>query len=91
MWPSKHVSQLAGAGYRIGKGPSGYFQQAVALDSNYALAYVGLSSTYRALVADSAIDPKEFTPKAEAAVQEGARDQRDTRRRPRRAGKPFAR
>ena len=47
----------------------GYFQQAVALDSNYALAYVGLSSTYRALVADSAIDPKEFTPKAEAAVR----------------------
>jgi serine/threonine-protein kinase len=46
-----------------------YFQQAIALDPNYALAYVGLSNNYRGLVANSLLDPKEYMPKVEAAVR----------------------
>ena len=46
-----------------------YYQQAIAIDPNYALAYVGLSNTYRGLVVNSVLDPKEFLPKVEAAVR----------------------
>ena len=45
------------------------FNQAIAADPNYALAYAELSNSYSFLVAASILDPKEFTPKAEAAAQ----------------------
>jgi serine/threonine protein kinase/Tfp pilus assembly protein PilF len=46
-----------------------YFQQAIAVDPNYAVAYAELSVSYSALVGGSWLDPKEFTPKAEAAAR----------------------
>lgn len=45
-----------------------YFNQAIALDPNYALAYVALSNIYKHLGANGLLDPKEATPKAEAAA-----------------------
>ena len=45
-----------------------YFNEAIASDPNYALAYAELSFTYRILVGSGSLDPKEFTPKAEAAA-----------------------
>ncbi len=45
-----------------------YYDQAIALDPNYALAYAELSTIYRQLGANSLLDQKEFTPKAEAAA-----------------------
>ena len=47
----------------------GLFEQAIALDENYALAYAELAFTYRVLLVSGAIDPKEFMPKAEAAAR----------------------
>jgi len=45
-----------------------YFQQAIALDPSYALAYVGLADAYRsALVGD--MPPTELLPKAKSAAQ----------------------
>jgi serine/threonine-protein kinase len=46
-----------------------YYQQAVAADPNYALAYARLSFSYHVLAGSSIIDPKEFMPKAEAAAR----------------------
>ncbi len=46
-----------------------YYNQAIALDPAYALAYAELSVTYIDLAAGSVLDPKEFTPKAEAAAR----------------------
>ena len=45
------------------------YQQAIAIDPNYALAYVGLAQQYRALVVNSVLDPKEYLPKVEAAIR----------------------
>ncbi|HEX8368741.1 MAG TPA: protein kinase [Pyrinomonadaceae bacterium] len=45
-----------------------YFNEAIAVDPNYALAYAELAFTYRILVGSGSLDPKEFTPKAEAAA-----------------------
>ena len=45
-----------------------YFQQAIAVDPTYALAYAELSDIYAYLVTASVLDPKEFMPKAEAAA-----------------------
>jgi serine/threonine protein kinase/Tfp pilus assembly protein PilF len=45
-----------------------YFQQAIAVDPNYALAYAELSNAYRTLVGSSNLDPKEYLPKAEEAA-----------------------
>jgi TolB-like protein/DNA-binding winged helix-turn-helix (wHTH) protein/Flp pilus assembly protein TadD len=45
-----------------------YFKQAIAIDPSYALAYANLSSAYSGLVNTNVLDPKEFTPKAEAAA-----------------------
>ena len=45
-----------------------YFNQAIAVDPAYALPYAELSNTYRALVSNSILDPKEYLPKAEAAA-----------------------
>src|SRR4029453_16423304 len=46
-----------------------YFQEAVARDPGYALAYAQLSDIYRSLVGSSILDPKEYLPKAEQAAQ----------------------
>lgn len=46
-----------------------YFQQAVAADPKYALAYAELSLTYSNFAGDSIFDPKELMSKAEAAVR----------------------
>jgi len=45
-----------------------YLNQAIALDPNYALAYVGLSIAYRNLVDQSLLEPKGGMPKAESAA-----------------------
>ena len=45
-----------------------YYQQAIALDPNYSLAYAELSAGYSNLVGNSVLDPKEFTAKAEVAL-----------------------
>jgi tetratricopeptide (TPR) repeat protein len=52
----------------IQKGIS-YFQQAIELDPNYALAYVGLARAYQVLPPASDFPPHEFFPKAKAAAQ----------------------
>jgi eukaryotic-like serine/threonine-protein kinase len=46
-----------------------YFEQAIAVDPNYALAYAGLSDSYNILVSYSALAPKEAFPKAKAAAE----------------------
>ncbi|MCA1626335.1 MAG: tetratricopeptide repeat protein, partial [Acidobacteria bacterium] len=51
----------------IQKGIS-YFQQAINLDPNYALAYAGLSDAYRSLALGSELPPSEFLPKAQTAA-----------------------
>ncbi len=45
-----------------------YFQQAIEIDPNYALAYAGLSDAYRSLTLGSELSPTEFLPKAQAAA-----------------------
>ncbi len=51
----------------IQKGIS-YFQQAIELDPNYALAYAGLADAYRSLAIGSEMSPTEFFPKSKAAA-----------------------
>lgn len=46
-----------------------YYNQAVALDPNFALAFTGVADAYRYLAANSVLDPKEAYPKANAAIQ----------------------
>jgi TolB-like protein/Tfp pilus assembly protein PilF/class 3 adenylate cyclase len=46
-----------------------FFQKAVELDPNYALAYFGMADAYRALVITSDLPPKEVFPQAKAAAQ----------------------
>jgi TolB-like protein/Tfp pilus assembly protein PilF len=45
-----------------------YFQQAIALDPNFAMAYVGLSDTYQLQFWYSGLPEEEMLPKAEAAI-----------------------
>src|SRR5438876_3143529 len=45
-----------------------YFQQALARDSNYALAYAGIADAYQRLTASTYLRPREGMPKARAAV-----------------------
>ncbi|HVE59588.1 MAG TPA: tetratricopeptide repeat protein [Pyrinomonadaceae bacterium] len=45
-----------------------YFQQAIALDPNYALAYVGLADTYLPMALTSGVPSGEVMPKAKAAA-----------------------
>ena len=45
-----------------------YFQQAIAADPAYALAYSSLANVYERLMADSVLDPKVFLPQANAAA-----------------------
>src|SRR6266540_1023639 len=47
----------------------GYFQQATKLDSNFALAYVGISQAYSMMPSYSYLIPKEAFPQAKAAAQ----------------------
>ena len=46
-----------------------YFQQAIAIDPNYALAYVGLAEAYRGFVTAGEMPATEFFPQAKAAAQ----------------------
>ncbi|HEX8635707.1 MAG TPA: protein kinase [Pyrinomonadaceae bacterium] len=46
-----------------------YLQEAIRLDPNYALAYVGLSQAYRSLTLGGEMNPAETLPKAKAAAQ----------------------
>ncbi|MDQ3750055.1 MAG: protein kinase [Acidobacteriota bacterium] len=46
-----------------------YFQQAIAIDPSYALAYAGLADAYRGLALAGEMNPNEFFPKAKAAAQ----------------------
>ena len=46
-----------------------YYNQALAIDPNYAQAYAGIAVAYNALGANSYLDPKEMIPKAEAAAK----------------------
>jgi Tfp pilus assembly protein PilF len=50
-----------------GRKATEYFQQAIAKDSNYALAYVGLATSYIAYL-DVYLPPKETVPRAKEAV-----------------------
>ncbi len=45
-----------------------YFQQAIELDPNYALAYTGLSDAYRGQAVGGEMPSNEFMPKARAAA-----------------------
>jgi len=45
-----------------------YFQQALAHDSNYALAYAGIADAYQRLTASTYLRPREGMPKARAAA-----------------------
>ncbi|HEX8250163.1 MAG TPA: tetratricopeptide repeat protein, partial [Pyrinomonadaceae bacterium] len=45
-----------------------YFQQAIEIDPNYALAYVGISDAYRSFVLSGEIPATEVMPKARAAT-----------------------
>ena len=56
-----------------------YFQQAIAIDPTYALAYVGLADAYRALPVAADVAPTDLLPKAKAAVQKALRDRRNSR------------
>ncbi|HEY3166455.1 MAG TPA: tetratricopeptide repeat protein, partial [Candidatus Binatia bacterium] len=47
----------------------GFFQQAVEIDSSYALAYFGLADAYRVLAITSDMPPKEAFPQAKAAAE----------------------
>ena len=46
-----------------------YFQQAIAIDPSYALAYAGLADAYRSLSLAGELRPREFMPQAKAAGQ----------------------
>ncbi|MDQ3750364.1 MAG: protein kinase [Acidobacteriota bacterium] len=46
-----------------------YYQQAIAIDPNYALAYAKMSINYNNLTFNGIVDPKEYRPKAEAAAR----------------------
>jgi DNA-binding winged helix-turn-helix (wHTH) protein/TolB-like protein/Tfp pilus assembly protein PilF len=46
-----------------------YYEQAISLDPNYALAYVELANSYRAMVLTNDASPSEMMPRAEAAAE----------------------
>jgi TolB-like protein/Tfp pilus assembly protein PilF len=47
----------------------GYFEKAIQLDPNYALAYVGISEANRSLALGTEMSPTEFLPKSKEAAQ----------------------
>ena len=46
-----------------------YFEQAIRIDPNYALAHAGLADAYRGLAIAGEMSPSEYLPKAKAAAQ----------------------
>ncbi len=46
-----------------------HFEQAIAIDRGYALAYAGLADAYRSLALGSEMLPTDYLPKAKAAAQ----------------------
>ncbi len=56
-------------GLENGRKALDYYNQAVALDPNFALAWTGVADAYRYLQANGVLDPKEAHPKAKAAAQ----------------------
>ena len=73
--PEAYEHLLKGSFYRAKGGSENlrkavdYYNQAVAIDDKYALAYALLADAYRQMGAASYLDPKEATPKAEAAAR----------------------
>jgi serine/threonine-protein kinase len=60
-----HLNKLTDDGFRKGRD---YFQQAIEIDPNYALAYAGLADAYIKLSGYNALPPNEGFPKARAAA-----------------------
>lgn len=60
-----HVFKLTPS--EVNKGIS-YFQQAIEIDPNYALAYVGIADAYRSLALGGEMLPTEFLSKSNAAA-----------------------
>src|SRR5712691_7823605 len=56
-------------GFENGRKALDYYNQAVALDPNFALAWTEVAEAYRYLQANGLLDPKETLPKAKAAAQ----------------------
>jgi eukaryotic-like serine/threonine-protein kinase len=56
-------------GFENGRKSLDYFNQAVALDPNFALAWAGVANAYIYLAVNSVLDPKEAYPKAKVAAQ----------------------
>jgi serine/threonine-protein kinase len=46
-----------------------FFEQAIAVDPGYALAYAELSGSYSVMAGSSSVDPKDYIPKAEATAR----------------------
>ncbi|HKQ80027.1 MAG TPA: protein kinase [Blastocatellia bacterium] len=60
-----HLNRLTDDGFLKGRD---YFQQAIDIDANYALAYVGLADAYNRLSGWNALPPKDGFQKARAAA-----------------------
>ena len=54
------------------KTAAGYFEQAIARDPNYALAWAGLADTYGVLGVNGWLPPKDAFPKSEAAAKKAS-------------------
>lgn len=73
--PKAYELLLKGHSHRNKKGTenkmkaAAYYQQAIDIDPFYAAAHAALSVSISDLTHNSILDPKEFTPKAEAAAQ----------------------
>ncbi len=61
-----HIQKLTPADSQLGLS---YFQQAINLDQNYALAYVGLAEANRSFALGSERNPVEYFPRAKAAAE----------------------
>jgi len=57
------------AGFENGRKALEYYNRAVTLEPNFALALTGVADAYRYLAANSLLDPKEALPKAKASAQ----------------------
>ncbi len=73
--PQAYELLLKGHSHRNKKGTenkmnaAAYYQQAIEVDPVYAAAFAALSVSYSDLTHNGILDPKEFTPKAEAAAR----------------------
>ncbi|MCA1637459.1 MAG: hypothetical protein LC768_03850, partial [Acidobacteria bacterium] len=63
----RYYANTPGAGNR--QKAAEYFNQAISVDPNYALAYSELSQIYALLLVNSMVSPTEFRPKAEEAAR----------------------